>query len=83
MECLIYALSEIDHGKAQAWASIMEYWAYVNEEMVIYPNILPDGLPKDNSLCIVVLGYQLNNDGTMKRELLGRLVCKEIRGGVP
>ena len=73
IDCLIYELSEIDLNQAQAWASITDYWSYANEEMILYPGILPDGLPKDNSLCIVVLGYELADDGSMKKELRGRL----------
>ena len=35
--------------------------------------LLPDGLPKDDSLCIVCLGFQLYPDGRMRDELVGRL----------
>lgn len=73
IDCLIYALSENDPKLAQAWASIIEYWNYVNTDMQFYPDVLPDGLPQDDSLCIVVLGYALSNDGSMKKELVGRL----------
>lgn len=73
INCLIYALNEIDPAQAQAWASITEYWSYVNSDMTIYPDVLPDGLPNNNALCIVVLGYGLNNDGSMRKELIGRL----------
>lgn len=73
IDCLIYALSETDLPLAQTWASITEYWTYVNTDMTIYPEVLPDGLPKNNSLCIVVLGYELAADGSMKPELIGRL----------
>lgn len=73
IDCLIYELSEIDLDQARAWASITEYWSYANEDMILYPGILPDGLPKDDSLCIVVLGYELADDGSMKKELIGRL----------
>ena len=66
MDCLIYGLSEIDLAQAQAWASIMDYWSYANNDMVLYPGVLPDGLPKDDSLCIVVLGYELKDSGSMK-----------------
>ena len=73
IDCLIYAISETDPALAQTWASIMEYWDYVNTDMRIYPEVLPDGLPKTDSLCIVVLGYELSADGSMKPELIGRL----------
>ena len=57
INCLTYALNEVDPAQAQAWSSIMEYWSYVNTDMTIYPGVLPDGLPDSNALCIVVLGY--------------------------
>ena len=50
----------------------MDYWSYANNEMILYPDVLPEGLPKDDSLCIVVLGYELAPDGSMKKELIGR-----------
>ena len=37
--------------------------------------VLPDGLPDSDELCIVVLGFQLNPDGTMKEELVERLTA--------
>ena len=73
LECLLYELTEIDPAKGETWASIMDYWTYVNEDMVLYPDVLPDGLPQDNSLCIVVMGYALSSDGSMRAELIGRL----------
>ncbi len=36
-------------------------------------DVLPDGLPDADELCIVVLGFQLNPDGSMKDELVHRL----------
>ena len=34
---------------------------------------LPEGLPEDDSLCLAVLGFRLNPDGTMREELTRRL----------
>ena len=51
------------------WGRIMELW----ETPLTISSMLPEGLPEDDSLCIVVLGYQLNPDGTMREELIGRL----------
>lgn len=73
INCLLYQLSELDPKQGQAWASIMEYWSFVNNDMTLYPEILPNGLPQTNALCIVVLGYALADDGSMKSELIGRL----------
>ena len=73
IDCLLYALSQNNPYKAQDWSSIMEYWNHVNTGLTIYPDVLPDGLPQDDTLCIVVMGYALNRDGTMRKELIGRL----------
>lgn len=51
----------------------MDYWSYVNTDMPVNLNVAPDGLAQDDSLCIVILGFALNSDGTMKDELIGRL----------
>lgn len=66
-------LSGIDPAQGDAWSQIMESWAWTNTEMEICLEVLPDGLPQDDTLCIVVLGYGLNKDGSMKQELLDRL----------
>lgn len=73
IDCLVYALSEQNPAKSETWASIMDYWSYVNTDMTLHPDVLPDGLPQDETLCIVVMGYALASDGSMKQELVGRL----------
>lgn len=78
---LLSELETEDPALGAAWRDIMQYWEYVNNDMTVFPEILPDGLPEDNSLCIVVLGYALTSDGTMAEELVGRcrtaLACAE------
>lgn len=66
-------LSGMDPVRGDAWTQIMEAWAWTNEEMEVTMDVLPDGLPQEDTLCIVVLGYGLNEDGSMKQELLDRL----------
>lgn len=66
-------LEQIDPEKAAVWEEIMDSWHYTNGEMPVNVDVLPDGLPQDDTLCIVVLGYSLNEDGTMKQELVDRL----------
>ena len=73
IDCLLYKLSELDPKLGKAWDSIMEYWSYVGGDMTLNPEILPNGLPQTNALCIVVLGYALAADGSMQQELIGRL----------
>ena len=70
---LLYEMGTIDAAQSDAWHSIMDYWSYAHSEMVLNPGVLPDGLPEDDSLCIVVLGYALASDGSMQKELIGRL----------
>lgn len=67
------ALGSHDPALGETWADIMDYFAWVDAEMEVTPDILPDGLPEDDSLCIVVLGYALDPYGAMKDELVGRL----------
>lgn len=58
---------------AELWQAIVKNWDYMNKEMPIPYDALPEGLPEDDSLCIVVLGFQLNSDGSMQPELVKRL----------
>ncbi len=66
-------LAGLDADAADRWSAIITYWNDANKKDFVNKDVLPDGLPDDNSLCIVVLGYQLNADGSMKEELIGRL----------
>ena len=66
-------LKTLDEAAYEDWKEIMEYWSFVNTEMTVNLGVAPDGLPEDDSLAIVVLGFALNSDGTMKDELIGRL----------
>ena len=70
---LVEKLKALNSTKGEEWEKIMEYWDYVNSDMNVNVGVLPDGLPNDDSLCITVLGFALNDDGTMKDELVGRL----------
>ena len=63
-----------DEELGKVWTNIMYYWMYSNSDPVVNMDRLPDCLPDDESLCIVVLGYRLNPDGSMSDELIGR--CK-------
>ncbi len=66
-------LVQTDTVHAAAWENIMDFWTQTNTRMDIRSDTLPDGLPEDNSLCIVVLGFQLMPTGSMRGELVGRL----------
>ena len=66
-------LRAIDEAQYAAWAGIMDYWDAVNTRLPVNIGVTEDGLPQDDSLAIVVLGYALNWNGTMKPELVDRL----------
>ena len=74
-------LSALDPALGELWGKLMRLWSGVNTELNINDGLLPDGLPEDDSLCIVVLGFQLESDGSMAPELRGRcetaLACAE------
>lgn len=74
IETLLEYITSADPGQGALWQKIMEDWRWVNEEMEVHKDVLPDGLPQDDSLCIVILGYGLRDDGSMKEELIDRLV---------
>lgn len=67
------ALKETDSRQGELWEDVMDYWGYVNTDLVIHGDHLPDGLPKDDSLALVILGGALNPDGSMRDELVRRL----------
>ena len=58
-----------DHLLGEKWERIMDLW----ETPITVNAELPDSLPEDDTLCLVVLGFQLNSDGTIKEELEERL----------
>ncbi|MBR4200588.1 MAG: YdcF family protein [Oscillospiraceae bacterium] len=62
-----------DKQQGKLWDEIMDYWKYANSELTVNTERLPDDLPKDDTLCIIVLGFELNADGTMQKELVERL----------
>lgn len=68
-EQALAALAALDPPLGEKWTRIMDLW---EAPVTVYPE-LPDGLPGDDSLCLVGLGFQLNPDGTMREELIQRL----------
>lgn len=65
-------LKAVDEELWAVWDNIMEYWDYINTAQEISYGQLPEDLPRDDSLCLVVLGFQLEPDGSMDPELIGR-----------
>lgn len=70
---LLNQLEEISPDQAERWRSIMDDWIWTETELDLRSGTLPDGLPDDDSLCIVTLGYQLTPSGGMMNELVGRM----------
>lgn len=73
IDSMLNELQSSNEESADKWRQIIDYWNYANTELEPNINILPDNLSEAKELCIVVLGFALNPDGTMKDELLGRL----------
>lgn len=70
---LLSELNDIDSKQGELWKNIMDYWDYANTDLKVNIDKLPDDLSDKNNLALVVLGFELNDDGTMKDELIGRL----------
>ena len=70
---LLGEMASSDPDAAQKWTRIMDRWRTLEDRFSVDVGVLPDGLPDTNELCIVVLGYSLNANGTMKNHLKERL----------
>ena|GEM_PF-432610 len=73
VETLLRELGDADPDAAVRWGCIMELWRSLDADVPISYDVLPDGLSDTDSLCIVVLGFQLFPDGSMRPELIERL----------
>ena len=73
IDTLLKELSAADASAGTRWTEIMNLWRSEELGQPLNYDILPDGLPDTDELCLVVLGFQLNPDGTMKDELIERL----------
>lgn len=72
-QLILEQIKSQDPELAATWANILDFWASVNDDMEFHSDVLPDGLPQDDSLCIVVMGYYLKSDGSMRDELYQRM----------
>ncbi len=73
MEELLQELGASDEDLGLRWKKIIDVWKQLGTAPEPHDNVLPDGLPDTDELCIVALGFQLNPDGTMRDELVERL----------
>ena len=76
---LLKELTLMDERKGKLWTDIMAYWDYANNDLPVNVGTVPEGLPEDDTMAFAVLGFELNDDGTMQDELAGRL---ERRGTI-
>ena len=72
-DLLLTEMEKQDPVTAKYWTGIMDFWVWLNRDMEVHSGVLPDGLPEDDSLCIVVMGYYLKPDGGIREQLLSRL----------
>ena len=72
-DALLAELRGVDPDAGARWARILELWRSVGGDLPLHYDVLPDGLPDSDALGIVVLGFQLAPDGSMRPELLERL----------
>ena len=71
---LLAELSAVDPSLGMRWGMIADLWRLLQIETPLHYDVLPDGLPDSDELCIVALGFQLKPDGTMRDELIERLM---------
>lgn len=73
IDVLMEELAAADPGTGARLGTIMDIWTSDDLGQPLHYDVLPDGLPDTDELCIVVLGFQLNPDGSMQEELVERL----------
>lgn len=73
IESCLDALEAESPAEGALWRRIVTDWARLNEAGFEDHRVLPDDLPQDDSLCVVVFGYGLGGDGSIQPELEDRL----------
>ena len=73
VDALLLELKTADPDLGRRWERILTLWRTPDAGQTLHYDVLPDGLPETDSLCIVALGFQLEPDGSMKEELIRRL----------
>lgn len=73
IEACLDALEAESPAEGALWRRIMTDWVRLNEAGFEDHRVLPDDLPQDDSLCLVVFGYGLGADGSIQPELEDRL----------
>ena len=73
IESCLRNLESESPAQGAMWRQIMSDWDRLNHSGFASSRSLRDDLAQDDSLCIVVFGYGLNQNGSMKPELYDRL----------
>ena len=73
VKALLKEMKASDKDAASRWERIMALWKSSNTALTINYDEPTADLPDTDELCFVVLGFQLNPDGSMREELLARL----------
>ncbi len=73
VDALLEEMKASDPDSGARWTRVMRLWRSVGADLPLHYDVLPDGLPESDALCIVVLGFQLAEDGSMREELIERL----------
>lgn len=73
MEGCLRELEAADPAQGRLWRQLMGHWDAICSGGYDRHRALHDGLAQDDALCIVVFGFGLNADGSMKPELVSRL----------
>ena len=50
---LLTELTSMDERRGALWREIMAYWDYVNNDLPVYEDKLPDGLPDDDMILLL------------------------------
>ena len=84
IESCLRNLESESPAQGAMWRQIMSDWDRLNHSGFASSRSLRDDLAQDDSLCIVVFGYGLNQNGSMKPELYDRLnVALQAAGQYP
>ena len=73
IRALLKEMKAADKDAAARWERIMELWKSSNTALTIRYDEPTADLPDTDELCFVVLGFQLNPDGSMREEMIERL----------
>ena len=73
IQALLKEMKAVDRDAASRWERIMDLWKNANTALTLHYDAPPAALPDTDELCFVVLGFQLNPDGSMRDELVERL----------